>query len=395
MDEWIRLGSLWGVPDGNAVSPPELAANAPVLDVLKPVVVNFFPALGEETDESIAHGVTGLNGLWVLEEPLLAQARFDRHIRTLAEADIVLVGFLLGEESQFLEALDGLHACLESVKAGESISRQFVERPVGIHDVDDRQIVTEADLVVGLVVGRSDLEHAGPEFKVDRFVANDRKLDKAVEGQGAADMFADEVGVALILGIHGDRSVSHDGLRAGGGDLQPDAGVLHDLKFEVVEVSFLFLGNDLLVAQRGEGDRAPVNHPLAPVDESLVVEIDEDFLHLAGIRLVHCEALTGPVAGATELLELPYNDAAVLLLPFPDTLEELFATEVMAGLFLFFAQFALHDGLRCNAGVIGARKPEDLVAGLSGPTSENVLKGVVEDVAKGQDAGDIWRWDDN
>ena len=208
-------------------------------------------------------------------------------------------------------------------------------------------------------------------------------------------MFADKVGVTLILGIHGDRSVSHDSLRAGGGDLQPDAGVLHDLKFKVIEISFLFLGNDLLVAQRGEGDRAPVNHPLASVDESLAVEIDEDLLHLAGIRLVHGEALTGPVAGAPELLELPDNDAAVLLLPFPDTLEELFATEVMAGLFLLFAQLALHNGLRGDAGVIGARKPEDFVAGLSGPTGENVLKGVVEDVAEGQDAGDIGRWDDD
>ena len=67
----------------------------------------------------------------------------------------------------------------------------------------------------------------------------------------------------------------------------------------------------------------------------------------------------------------------------------------MAGLFLLFAQLALHDGLCGDAGVIGARQPENLVAGLAGPAGENVLKGIVEDVAEGQDSGDIRRRDDD
>src|SRR5690606_38403110 len=44
------------IPDGDAVAPPQLAADAPVLDVLQPVQVSLFPALGEEADDALLHG---------------------------------------------------------------------------------------------------------------------------------------------------------------------------------------------------------------------------------------------------------------------------------------------------------------------------------------------------
>ena len=53
------------IPDWDAVAPPELTGNAPVLDVLQPVVVDFFPAVGEEADEVAPHGVAGFGGFWI------------------------------------------------------------------------------------------------------------------------------------------------------------------------------------------------------------------------------------------------------------------------------------------------------------------------------------------
>ena len=78
------------------MAPPELTADAPVLDILQPVVIDFLPAFGEEADQAIFHGITGLNGLRISQEPLLAEAGFHGNIRPLAEADIILVGLLLG-----------------------------------------------------------------------------------------------------------------------------------------------------------------------------------------------------------------------------------------------------------------------------------------------------------
>ena len=108
----------------------------------------------------------------------------------------------------------------------------------------------------------------------------------------------------------------------------------------------------------------------------------------------HGELLTTPVAGGSEFFELADNDAAVLFLPFPDLGEEGLAAQIMAGLLLFLAELAFDDGLGGDTGMVGSREPEDLVSCLAGATGEDVLQGVVEDMAEGQNAGDI-RWRNN
>jgi hypothetical protein len=54
--------------------------------------------LGKKPDQVIAHHGKRLARFWVAQKPLLAQARLDRHLAALAEADIVLVRFLFGQE---------------------------------------------------------------------------------------------------------------------------------------------------------------------------------------------------------------------------------------------------------------------------------------------------------
>ena len=48
------------------------------------------------------------------------------------------------------------------------------------------------------------------------------------------------------------------------------------------------------------------------------MKIDENLLHLARVGIVHREALTAPIARASELLELVDDDTAVFFLPLPD-----------------------------------------------------------------------------
>ena len=57
----FRIDLTRRIPDRDAVAPPELAGDAPVLDVFEPVVVNFFPAVGKEADEVLPHGVAGFD----------------------------------------------------------------------------------------------------------------------------------------------------------------------------------------------------------------------------------------------------------------------------------------------------------------------------------------------
>ena len=208
-------------------------------------------------------------------------------------------------------------------------------------------------------------------------------------------MEADEGGVARVLGIHGHGGIGHDCFRAGGGDLEKGSGFFHNLDAVVVEKGFLGFRDDFLVAERGERDGAPVHHALAAIDEALRVEINENLLHFARVGVVHREAFPGPIAGAAEFFELVDDDAAVLVLPLPDALEELVAAEVVAGFLFLLAEFAFDDGLRGDAGVVGAGEPEDFVAGLAGVAGEDVLECVVEHMAERENAGDIRRRDDD
>src|SRR5439155_7906831 len=104
----------------------------------------------------------------------------------------------------------------------------------------------------------------------------------------------------------------------------------------------------------------------------------------------------GPVARGAEPFQLLDNDVAVLFLPFPGLLEEFFAADVVAVFdeSLFFER-ALDDGLGGDAGVVGAGEPEDFATEHARAAGEDVLDGVVEDVAKGEDTGDVGWGDDD
>src|SRR5262249_33688786 len=79
---------IWGlgfpIPSGYAVSPPHLAANAPVANVLQPLRVNLFPVRWEETNEVITDYCQRFFCFWVTQEPLFTQARLDRYVAAIA-----------------------------------------------------------------------------------------------------------------------------------------------------------------------------------------------------------------------------------------------------------------------------------------------------------------------
>ena len=66
--------------------------------------------------------------------------------------------------------------------------------------------------------------------------------------------------------------------------------------------------------------RTPVDDTLSTIDQTFIVEIDKNLLHCLGTSLIHGEALSIPVTGRTDLFQLFYNAATVLLLPVPHML---------------------------------------------------------------------------
>ncbi len=61
----------------------------------------------------------------------------------------------------------------------------------------------------------------------------------------------------------------------------------------------------------------------------------------------------------------------------------------------FFFQSPFDNGLRGDARVIGPRKPKDFATEKASTAGEDILDGVIENVAKGEDAGDVGRRNDD
>ena len=148
---------------------------------------------------------------------------------------------------------------------------------------------------------------------------------------GSSTSRADQVPVALVVGVHGDRGVAEHRLGPGGGDHDRVVAVAVADRDQLALVVGVL---DLDVGERGQAARAPVDDALGAVDQPVVVEPLEDRLDGAGQALVHGEALAAPVDAVAEAAHLAEDRAAGLGLPLPDPLDERLAAEVVAGLAL-------------------------------------------------------------
>ena len=82
------------------MSPPKLSADAPVFNVVHPMIVNLGPTIRIKSDLALGHGSVRFLHARVFHEPLLAQVRLDGDMAALAVADLVNV--VLYFEKQFL-----------------------------------------------------------------------------------------------------------------------------------------------------------------------------------------------------------------------------------------------------------------------------------------------------
>ena len=106
------------------MAPPELARDAPVVDVLHPVEVGLLVHLRRKADGLVAAGV-GLDGgdglvgeRLNLDEPLRRKARLDNRLAAVAVADVVGVVLDCGQQALFFEIWDDVLAGDVAVEAG-------------------------------------------------------------------------------------------------------------------------------------------------------------------------------------------------------------------------------------------------------------------------------------
>ena len=391
------------VPGRDLVAPPELAADAPVLDVVHPLVVGVDPVFRDEADLSAVDSVDGLlrdalAGGVVLadgvhgDEPLVGEHGFDDLAGAGAARhhQLVLAGFDQGTDG--FEVLDHGLACDKAVEATVGFGGVAVDGGVEFQHADHRQLVALAHGVVVLVVCRRDLDHAGAERAVHVVVGDDRDL-AADQRQG--DGLADQGLVALIFGVDHDGNVAKHGFGAGGGHGQAAATVRQRVG-DVPQVAVFLGAFDFEVGDGGLEHRIPVDQTLAAVDQALLIEADKGFGDDVAELVVHGEVFAAPVDAGTHAAHLAGDGVAAVFLPLPDPGDEVLARFGRGGAHVvtadaLFLQLALDDDLRGDAGVVGAGDPGGVVAHHAVVAREAVHDGLVEGVAHVQRAGDVGR----
>ena len=384
--ELDRLMAVGAVPDRDLMPPPQLARDAPRPDVVHPVEVGVGLVGRDEPHPARAHlRVRGRGELVHVHEPLQRDQRLDAVAGAVAVAHLVLVVLLAAEQPQGEQRVAHPLAGLAHGQPGE-LAGELGHAPVVADRRELGQAVAAADLeVVGIVAGR-DLERAGAEVHLHVRVGDDRHL--AVDqrhDRGAAD----QVPVALVVGMHGDGGVGQDRLGPHGCDRHELVAALDRVAHLVQGVVGVLVAHLEVGDRRGAG-RAPVDQAVVAVDVALAVQPHEHRQHRPHVALVHREPLVLVVERAAEPLELLDDGRAGLLAPPPHPLEEPLPAEVEAGQALG-PQLLLDHGMHGDRGVVGAADPERVAALHPPQPDERVLERAVERVAHVQLAGHVRR----
>ncbi|OQA96873.1 MAG: hypothetical protein BWY25_02204 [Chloroflexi bacterium ADurb.Bin222] len=157
---------------------------------------------------------------------------------------------------------------------------------------------------------------------------------------------------------------------------------------DIPQVTGVLLRLDFQVRDGRLAARAPVHHIRPAVDEAALVEGDEGHAHGAAQGRIEGEALAIPIAGDAELSVLIGNAGVHLPFPLPRLLDERGAAQVVAGQPLF-GEFALHDILGGDAGVIRAGEIQGLIAAHPIVARHQILQRSGHRVAEVQNAGHV------
>ena len=396
--------------------PPELARDAPGLDVAQPLEIDLLVGLGLEHRIALLHSLQrGLGQGVGVNVPLVRQPGLDDHARAVAVRDDVF-GLL-----DLLQPTLGLGAGDDGLSGDEAVEADQFSRDLGrviggdggegVQDVDRRQARPLSDAEVVEVVGGRDLDRARALGRIGIVVGDDRH---ATAGDRQDDLLADERGIAFVVRMDCDAGVAEHGLGPGRGDDDVVAGLEGGRLALVVELDRVFerhavgerIGEvpirtldlallDLKVRDGRLELRIPVHQPLVAIDQFFLMQLHEDLADGGVQPLVQGEAFARPVAGRAQAAQLLHDRAATLGLPLPDLLDEGLTADLATARVALSGHLALDHHLGCDASVVRARQPQHRLARHAVIAGQHVLQRVVQRVADVQRARHVRRRNDD
>ena len=375
------------VPHRNPVSPPQLAADAPVADVLHPVIIHFAepfrhklrPALPHSGDSRFSQGLH-------LHKPLFAQPRFHRRIPVaVAEAHVMAVVFNLHQQTQLFQFFNNGLPALHGIHAGKA-SGILVHGAVVVGHRDNLQVVPLGHFKVVRVMGGSHLHRAGAELFF-HIIIRDHWNFLVHDGQD--HFLSHQVRIPFIGGVHGHAGITQHGFRPGSGHHDAFASVGAGIT-DMPQVAGHILVFHFRVTDGALAGGAPVDHPVSAVDQALFIQPDKHLTHRAAAAFVHGEAFPAPVAADTHLPLLVHDTSAVFFFPVPGALQESFPADSFFGQAFFPHGFHNPDLCR-DGGMVSTGQPQGGITLHPVIADRGILHDAVHGMAHMQLAGNIGR----
>ena len=180
------------------MAPPKLPGNAPIADVLHPVLIHLSEAFGHELDFALSYHLESSFGQrFHPYEPLFRDERFYRRVASVAPAHRQLVGLNLHKVTCLFQVLYQVFAAIVPVHS--PVLAGFAGHiAVGVDDADEFQAVLFSHLEVVGIVSRCDFHGSGAESRIHVIVCEDREPPS---DYGEYRAFADESGDCLSFGL--------------------------------------------------------------------------------------------------------------------------------------------------------------------------------------------------
>ena len=200
-----HLPAVIAVPCRNTVSPPELAADTPVTDVVRPIKVGLFHALWQELNLAVFYAFyCRLNHLVHFYKPLLLNHRFYCRMAAVMCSYIMCMRLYLNQKplcfkvcNKLFSALIAVHACI--------LARPSIHGCIVIDYNNLFEIMALSYLKIVRVMCRSNLYTSGSEFFVYIGIRNYRNFPVC---HWKLEHFSNDILITLILRIYCNRSIS-------------------------------------------------------------------------------------------------------------------------------------------------------------------------------------------
>ena len=194
------------------MSPPKLPTNAPVLNVVHPIVVGFRPVFGDELDAA------GFDGFYCrfgqrldFYIPLIRQVRLDNGLTAVAPRDLHYIVFNLFQQPEFFEFGDNGFARIKAVHTAVGFRHLVIQGGIVVQDVVNRQVVSLTDVIVIEIMCRRYFYAAGTEFRIDVVVGDDGNPSTDYR---QLDFLTNEMLITLVIWMHSDCAITQHRFRA-------------------------------------------------------------------------------------------------------------------------------------------------------------------------------------